>query len=137
MKSTINRLVLLALFCVSGAAAQIPQSEFATRRDSLAHRIDSGVVIAFGGRTPISDFGPFYQLPSFHYLTNFDEPDAAFIMVVRHGQPTSTLFLSPVDPRMAFYYGWRPDSAAVVQKWSVGARPISALPAYADSVASL
>ena len=69
----------------ASAAAQIPQREFAARRDSLAKRIDSGVVVAFGGRTPVTDFGPFYQIPAFHYLTNFDEPDAAFVMVVRHG----------------------------------------------------
>lgn len=132
--ATALPLVMLAGAVTAGA--QIPQSEFAARRDSLARRIDSGVVIAFGERTPISDFGPFYQLPSFHYLTNFDEPDAVFVMTVRHGQPAPTLFLSPVDPRMAFYYGWRPDSAAVVQKWGVGARSISALQSYADSLAT-
>ena len=93
-------------------AAQIPESEFAARRDSLARRIDSGVVIAFGGRTPVTDFGPFYQLPAFHYLTNFDEPDAAMVMVVRGGNGSTTLFITPAEPRAAFYYGWRPDSAA-------------------------
>src|SRR4051812_14139159 len=90
------------------AGAQIPQAEYAARRDSLARRIDSGVVIAFGGRTPITDFGPFHQLPAFHYLTNFDEPDAAFVMIVRNGRTTPLLFVTPADPRSAFYYGWRP-----------------------------
>ena len=71
----------------------------------------NGVVVAFGGRTPVTDFGPFYQLPAFHYLTNFHEPDAAFVMVVRDGRGTSTLFLTPIAPRRAFYYGRRPDSA--------------------------
>src|SRR5688500_7611199 len=74
-------LAMLAIAGVQAAGAQIPASEFAARRDSLAARIDSGVVVAFGGRTPVSDFGPFYQLAAFHYLTNFDEPDAAFVMV--------------------------------------------------------
>src|SRR3954469_6232334 len=104
----------LILLCAAQiATAQITEREFAARRDSLARRIDSGVVIAFGGRTPITDFGPFHQLPAFHYLTNFDEPDAAFVMVVRKGRPTPLLFVTPADPRSAFYYGWRPDSAAV------------------------
>ena len=84
----IRQFVVLALGTAQAAAAQIPQREFTARRDSLAKRIDSGVVVAFGGRTPITDFGPFYQIPAFHYLTNFDEPDAAFVMAVRRGVGT-------------------------------------------------
>src|SRR5438552_1577765 len=126
------------LVCAAGVlAAQIPEREFAARRDSLAKRIDSGVVIAFGGRTPVTDFGPFHQIPAFHYLTNFDEPDAAFVMVVRHGIGTTTLFLTPAEPRSAFYYGWRPDSAAVKRTLGITARPFTALTTFADSVAGL
>jgi Xaa-Pro aminopeptidase len=117
------------------ALAQIPASEFAARRDSLAARVQNGVVVAFGGRTPVSDFGPFYQLPAFHYLTNFDEPDAAFVMVVQNGRGTSTLFLTPVGARLAFYYGRRPDSATVVRELGVHARAFSALASYVDSLA--
>ena len=95
----IRQLVVLALGAAQAAAAQIPQREFTARRDSLAKRIDSGVVVAFGGRTPITDFGPFYQIPAFHYLTNFDEPDAAFVMAVRRGVGTPLLFVTPAEPR--------------------------------------
>ena len=115
--------------------AQIPASEYAARRDSLAARVGDGVVVAFGGRTPITDFGPFHQLPGFHYLTNFDEPDAAFVMVARGGRATSTLFLTPVDPRRAFYYGRRPDSAAVVRDWSMDARAFASVARVVDSLA--
>ena len=121
---------------VSAASAQILASEFAARRDSLAARLGSGVVIAFGGRTPVTDFGPFYQLPAFHYLTDFDEPDAAFVMIVRDGRAESTLFLSPVDPRKAFYYGRRPDSTTVVTTLGVGARSFATLEGIADSLAT-
>src|SRR6266571_4800376 len=113
--SMVRQFLIRTLATVSicsAAGAQIPPAEYAARRDSLAARIDSGVVVAFGGRTPVTDFGPFYQLPAFHYLTNFDEPDAAFLMVVRRGHGASTMFLTPAEPRAAFYYGWRPDSAA-------------------------
>ena len=67
------RLALAAALLAAATAltvgAQIPNAEFAARRDSLAAHIGEGVVIAFGGRTPITDFGPFYQLNAFHYLT--------------------------------------------------------------------
>ena len=128
---------LLALLVLAGtASAQIPESEFAARRDALAKQIDSGVVIAFGGRNPITDFGPFRQLPAFTYLTNFHEPDAAFVMVVRGGKGASTFFLTPADPRRAFYYGWRPDSAGVRKIHNVNARSFSALTSVVDSLAS-
>ena len=112
--ATVVALAAVATLAALPLRAQIPATEFAARRDSLAARIGDGVVIAFGGRTPITDFGPFYQLTAFHYLTNFDEPDAAFVMVVQKGRGASTLFLTPVGARRAFYYGRRPDSATVV-----------------------
>jgi len=130
----LSSLALIA--CVaSTTGAQITEREFAVRRDSLARRIDSGVVIAFGGRNPVTDFGTFFQLPAFHYLTNYDEPDAAFVMTVRAGRPTSTLFITPADPRRAFYYGWRPDSAEVERIHGVAARSFAALAGVADSLA--
>lgn len=130
-------LTALCLVAPIGAtSAQISSSEFAARRDSLATHIDSGVVIAFGGRTPVTDFGPFYQLPAFHYLTNFDEADAAFVMVVHGGHATSTVFISPIDPRTAFYYGRRPDSATVVRTLGMSARSFAALEGVVDSLAT-
>src|ERR1700745_358337 len=102
-RSRIAVAIATALGVGATASAQIPASEFAARRDSLAARIDSGVVVALGGRTLVNDFGTFFQLPAFHYLTNFDEPDAAFVMVARKGVGRSTLFITPSDPRRAFY----------------------------------
>jgi Xaa-Pro aminopeptidase len=126
------------LFAVSGSlSAQVPQSEYASRRDSLAARLGDGVVVAFGGRTPVTDFGPFYQLPGFHYLTGFDEPDAAMVLVAKGGKATTTFFLSPIDPRTAFYYGRRPDSASVERTLGVKAHTFSAINAFVDSLASL
>lgn len=115
--------------------AQIQTAEFAARRDSLAARIGDGVVVAFGGRTPVTDFGTFFQLPAFHYLTGFDEPDAAFVLVVRGGHGTGTLFVTPVDPRRAFYYGFRPDSATIARSLQLPSRPSSALAPVMDSLA--
>ena len=114
--------------------AQITSAEYAARRDSLAARLDSGIVIAFGGRTPITDFGPFYQIPGFRYLTGYLEPDAAFVMVVRDGKPRSTLFTMPVDPRRAFYYGFRPDSADIARDLKLASQPFASLDATLDSL---
>ena len=116
------------------AAQTISAAEHAARRDSLAARIDSGIVVAFGGRTPV---GPerFMQLPAFRYLTGFLEPDAAFVMVVRGGATQATLFTSERDPRRALYDGFPPDSAEVARQTGIEARTIDALPARLDSLA--
>ena len=138
LRSRVTALAVAALLVGSAAQparAQIPTAEYAARRDSLAARIGDGVVVAFGGRTPVTDFGPFYQLPAFHYLTNFDEPDAAMVMVVRGGRGATTLFLTPVHPRSAFYYGRRPDSATVVRTMGMNARAFASLGQVVDSLA--
>ena len=129
-------LATFALFAIlSNASAQIPQSEYAARRDSLAARIDNGVVVAFGGRTLVHDFTTFFQLPAFHYLTNFDEPDAAFVMVVRNKKQASTLFITPSEPRRAFYYGRRPEPGTVQASHGIGGRAFAELPILLDSLA--
>jgi Xaa-Pro aminopeptidase len=125
----------LTLSCSAALRAQIPTAEFAARRDSLAARIDSGVVVAFGGRTLVQDFGTFFQLPAFHYLTNFDEPDAAYVLVARHKRGESMLFVSPINARTAFYYGRRPDSAATQKLYGIRGRPFDALAKVLDSLA--
>ena len=116
------------------ADAQITSAEFAARRDSLAARVGDGVVLAFGGRTPVTDFGTFFQLPAFHYLTGYDEPDAAFLFVVRGGRGMGPLFVTPVDPRRAFYYGFRPDSGAIARSLQLASRPSATLASVVDSL---
>lgn len=132
----LRRATLLWAVIAAPVAAQIPAAEFAARRDSLAARIDSGVVVAYGARTLVHDFGTFFQLPAFKYLTNFDEPDAAFVMVVRQKKGQSTLFLAPINPRTAFYYGRRVDSASSKAATGLAGRPISSLQAVLDSLAT-
>lgn len=132
----LGAAALLLAGTVVPARAQIPLSEYAARRDSLAARLDSGVVVAFSGRTPVTDRGPFYQLPAFHYLTAFDEPDAAFVLVVRGGKGRGTLFVTPKPPRTALYYGVIPDSAAIARATGLPSRPAEGLPAALDSLAA-
>ena len=128
-------LPLLALALPASVAAQsIAPAEYAARRDSLAARLDSGVVVAFGGRTPVTP-ERFQQLPAFRYLTGFLEPDAALVIVVRGEKPQATLYTSARDPRRALYDGFPPDSTEVGRRTGIEARSIDALPAQLDSLA--
>lgn len=129
-----SALLSTVLLPATLAAQTIPASEYAARRDSLAGRIDSGIVVAFGGRTPVTP-ERFVQLPAFRYLTGFLEPDAALVMVVRPGAAHATLFTSERDPRRALYDGFPADSAEVAKRTGIPARSIAALPAHLDSLA--
>jgi len=128
-------LILLAGVAAQ-ARAQIPLAEYSARRDSLAARLDSGVVIAFSGRTPVTDRGPFYQLAAFHYLTAYDEPDAVFVMVVRGGKGRGTLFVTPKPPRATLYYGVLPDSAGISRATGLASSPAQGLRTALDSLAA-
>ncbi len=128
--------LLLGLTGAVGAlSAQIPQAEYNQRRDSLAAKLGDGMLVSFGGRNPVTDFGPFFQLPDFRYLTNYNEPDAALVMVVRRGKAESILFITPAGARQQFYYGKRPDSLSVEQTLGVRARSAGSIERVIDSVA--
>jgi Xaa-Pro aminopeptidase len=149
LRSTLRPRVvalLVALLPVVGPTAEaqpgaepfsdsLPVSEFVARREALAARIGNGVVLAYGARTPVNDFSMFFQLPSFRYLTNVIEPDAAFVMVVREGRGESTLYLTPVDARRAFYYGGAPDTATTMPQYGLPSRSFGALAGHLDSLA--
>jgi len=118
------------------ADTSISKAEVAARRAAFAERIGDGVVLAFGGRTLVHDFTTFYQLAAFRYLTELNEPDHAFVMVVRNKVPQTTLFLTKMEPRTAFYYGTSTDSTNSVSRTGLPARSFGALPAVLDSLAT-
>jgi Xaa-Pro aminopeptidase len=127
-------LVVLAALAASPLAAQtIAPAEYAARRDSLAARLDSGVVVAFGARTPVGWDRP-GQLPAFRYLTGFLEPDAALVMVVRGRRPAPILFTQARDPRRQLYDGFPPDSLEIERQTGIPARSILALAPLLDSL---
>lgn len=133
---------LLAVMLLLAAAPVAAQSELAVslpavaaRRAAFAERIGNGVVVAFGGRALVHDFSTFYQLAAFRYLTELNEPDHALVMVVRDKVPTTTLFLTKLDARTAFYYGQRTDSTNSVARTGLPARSYDAVWTVLDSLA--
>jgi len=134
MRSPLLLLVLTLALPAAAAAQTIPTAEYAARRDSLAARIDSGVVVAFGARTPVTPVRP-GQLPAFRYLTGFLEPDAAMVIVARNGRASATLFTQPRDPRRQLYDGFPPDSLEIARQTGIPARGFPALRPMLDSLA--
>jgi Xaa-Pro aminopeptidase len=129
----LSALLLFSFPALS--AAQIPVPEYAARRAALAERIGEGVVVGFGAAEPVTDDAEFRQLPAFSYLTGFEEPNAAFLMVVRGGRPRlSMLYVPKRDPRRALYDGFTPDSAATLAHLGVAVRALELLRPTLDSL---
>lgn len=133
----MRRILCLLALALAGTssplAAQLTQAEYAARRDTVASHLGNGVLLAFGATEPNTDGSEYRQLPSFQYLTGYDRPNAAFVMVVRGGRATyQMLFEPPVDPRQALYVGFPPDSADLLRRTGLGLRSIEALRGFLD-----
>src|SRR5215213_478436 len=111
------------------AAAQIPNSEYAARRNALAQRVQNGLVVALGSPEPEEDFIAFNQNSNFRYLTGFLEPEAALVMVVRNGAVTGTpmLFVQPSDPAREVWTGHRLGVPAVKAEFGLEGRDAATL----------
>jgi len=133
MRALIGSGLLLASLTIDLWGQGIPPAEYAARRDSLAARIDSGIVVAFGAPEP-TEIHQGSQLPAFRYLTGFLEPNAAFVLVKRGGAVKSILFTAPRDPRRALYDGFPPDSATVARQTGMTVRSLPALGPTVDSL---
>ncbi|MFO0072639.1 MAG: aminopeptidase P N-terminal domain-containing protein [Gemmatimonas sp.] len=103
MASPVVAAAVVPATATAQSDTAITRAELDARRSAFAQRIGNGVVVAFGGRALVHDFSTFYQLAAFRYLTELNEPDHAFVMVVRDKIPSTTLFLTRLDPRTAFY----------------------------------
>jgi Xaa-Pro aminopeptidase len=140
MKASLRTPVISGLLLVglvaSVAGQDIAPAEYAARRDSLAARIDSGLVIAFGAPDPTS-IHQSVQLPAFRYLTGFLEPNAAFLLVKSRGKASGILFTASRDPRRVLYDGFPPDSATVSRETGLTVRSLPALKPTLDSLVQL
>jgi Xaa-Pro aminopeptidase len=136
MRAVLALAALLSIAPALGAQSDtaVGPAELKSRRAAFADRVGNGVVVAFGGRALVHDFSTFYQLAAFRYLTELNEPDHAFVMVVRDKHPTTTLFLTKLEPRTAFYYGQRTDSSNSVVRTGLPARSYDAIWGVLDSL---
>ena len=126
--------VVFLLALTSPLTGQILTDEYAARRAALADRLGDGLVVAFGGREPVRHWPPFYQLPAFRYLTGFLESNAAFVMVTKDGNVTSTLFVARPNARTALYNGERVTLESVREDLELPARYTDELRTFVDSV---
>jgi Xaa-Pro aminopeptidase len=110
------------------------QQEYRQRREALVSRLPDGVLLAIGAPEPRHDYLPFFQEPSFYYLTGFREPAAALVMVKRGGLVSTTMFVQPRIPAQEVWSGARLGMEGVARLMGTGARPVSQLRSAVDSL---
>ena len=93
---------------------------------ALAERLQGGVAVLFAAPEPVLDFMPYRQDSDFYYLTGWNEPGAA-LMIVAPGAESQRykeiLFLPTRNLRTEKYTGAKMDAATpgVVQATGVDA----------------
>ena len=129
---------LLVALLPAFAQAQITNSEYSARREALAKRVQNGIVVALGSPEPEEDYILFNQNSPFKYLTGFNEPEAALVMVVNNGAITGTpmLFVQASDPGREVWTGHRLGVGGVRNALGLEGRDAETLSAVVDSILS-
>lgn len=118
-------------------SAQIPPEEYAARRASLAARMGTGVLIAFGAPEAVTYDFQLRQLPAFNYLTGCQEPNAAMVLIQENGEVRHTLFTERPTIRTQLYNGFREDPETLARRTGATVRSLEELGQYADSLVGI
>ena len=74
---------------VVSALESVPKAEYRLRRVALSKELRGGAAVVFAGVEPVLDFMPYRQDSDFYYLTGWNEPGAALV-VIGPGPETTT-----------------------------------------------
>lgn len=128
-------LALPAAPAAGQAETGIPESEYAARRDSLAARMGTGALFAYGATYPADYDFAFRQLPAFDYLAGFREPDAALVLVHQDDEVALTLFTARPTVRNQLYDGFRETPASLSARTGATVRRLDEFAGVVDSLA--
>ncbi|MGB6691871.1 MAG: Xaa-Pro peptidase family protein [Terracidiphilus sp.] len=138
------RTALLALLAVSfslptlNALEKQPAAAYHARRVALAAKLHGGVAVLFAAEEPALDFDVYRQDSDFYYLTGWNEPGAALLIVGESQQQpaphpySEILFLPTRNLQLEKYTGAKLDAASpnVTDATGVDAvQPMTELPA--------
>ena len=74
-------VMLIVASGLAGALESVPKTEYRTRRIALAEKMPGGVAVLFAATEPVLDFMPYRQDEDFYYLTGWNEPGAAIVLI--------------------------------------------------------
>jgi len=139
-------LAVFALVPLVHSLEKQPAAVYRARRVALAARLNGGVAVLFAAQEPVLDFMPYRQDEDFYYLTGWNEPGAALLLVGEAGPGTGAaverayqeiLFLPTRDLRMEKYTGVKLDAATPDAAQAAGVdavRQMTELPAVLNGL---
>jgi Xaa-Pro aminopeptidase len=114
----IAAVLAISLVPLAHSLEKQPSSVYHARRMALAAKLHGGVAVLFAAEEAQLDFMPYRQDEDFYYLTGWNEPGAALLLVSDAPEaPTpraykEILFLPTRDLRMEMYTGAKLDAAS-------------------------
>jgi Xaa-Pro aminopeptidase len=142
-------LVLLIASSISSALEGQPASDYRARRVALGNELHGGVAILFAAEEPVLDFDPYRQDSDFYYLTGWNQPGAALLIVgpvnepEQPGQPARVreykeiLFLPTRNLRLEKYTGTKMDASTPDVSRATGVDSVEAMTSLADDLNKL
>jgi Xaa-Pro aminopeptidase len=73
--------LVLTIGHVAQALDSVPKNEYRVRRTALGERLKGGAALLFAAPEPALDFMPYRQDADFYYLTGWNEPGAALLVI--------------------------------------------------------
>ncbi len=133
---TMGLAVLIAAAQAAPATAQIPLAEYAARREALGRMSGDGAIVVLGSGEPVRDFDAFSQSPHLKYLTGWDAPDAALVVIRSGTSQREILFVSEKNPAAEVWTGVRPSLPEAQRMSGIPTRVIGELTQICDSLLS-
>jgi Xaa-Pro aminopeptidase len=129
-------VVVICTVAITAAAshAQIPREEFAARRAALGALAGDGAIIVLGSAEPLNDYEGFSQSPHLRYLTGWDEPNGALLVIRSGGVQREMLFIAERNASQEVWTGPRPSLPDAERMSGIAARDISEFVRTCDSV---
>ncbi|HEY0263506.1 MAG TPA: aminopeptidase P N-terminal domain-containing protein [Granulicella sp.] len=144
-------ILFLAFAGAAHALESVPKPEYRTRRVALADTMKGGISVLFAAPEAVLDLMPYRQDEDFYYLTGWNEPGAALMIVAATPSAAATdiaparnmrpyreiLFLPTRNPRTEQYTGPKMDAATPNVASAVGVDevlPITEMPAVLNAL---
>src|ERR1700756_2439833 len=82
-------VLVFVVFALTTSQALEKQSasDYHARRVALGNALHGGVAILFAAEEPVLDFDPYRQNSDFYYLTGWNEPGAALLIIGPSSEP--------------------------------------------------
>lgn len=131
---TMGFAVLIAVAQSTPLQSQIPLTEYAARRESLGRLTGDGAIVVLGSGEPVRDFDGFAQSPHLKYLTGWDAPDAALLVIRSGTTQQEMLFVAEKNPAVEVWTGVRPSLPDAQRMSGIPTRVIRELTQTCDSL---